>query len=60
MRWQIRVTPCYKRGFVREFILSMIAVVAGTVLGQFHLTGRWPWLMRSTVGRGEWSMCAHR
>jgi len=27
MCWQIRITPCYKRGLVREFILSMLAVV---------------------------------
>ena len=27
MRWQFQVPPCYKRGFVPEFILSMLAVI---------------------------------
>ena len=27
MRWQVRVTPCYNREFVPEFILSMLAVI---------------------------------
>ena len=27
MRWQVRVTTCYKREFVPEFILSMLAVI---------------------------------
>ena len=27
MRWQGSVKPCYKKEFVREFILSMLAVV---------------------------------
>jgi len=26
-RWQLHVTPCYKREFVPEFILSMLAVI---------------------------------